>query len=323
MSSGDLRGFTSNLGGALRTRRPRLATTVGVVVCLSIVAAGVVACSAGASAPAPAPTAAPAPTTPPPPPPPVPTKPAVPTAAAVPGKSAALTTGGASSAPKGAPAASGTINLAGADLFQMSCSPCHGADRGGNKFTRKGQTVSVPSLGWGDLSKTYSTKPDRGTVEQQLTLAITKGQDEEGQDLNKMMPRWSSLSKAQVDSLIAFLKTPVPATVPAPTLPAAAANLMGDQLFHTSCFTCHGAKAEGNKFTRKGQTVSVPSLGWADLSKTYSTKPSRGTVEQQLTLAITKGQDEEGEDLAKMMPRWSWLSSAQVNSLVQYLKTLP
>ena len=39
-------------------------------------------------------------------------------------------------------------------------------------------------------------------------------------------------------------------------------------------------------------------------------------------LAITKGQDEEGGDLNTVMPRWSFLSQAQVDSLIQYFQTM-
>ncbi len=228
--------------------------------------------------------------------------------------------------PTTAPTAASTTTtasteLTGASLFQLSCAECHGADRAGNKFTRKGQTISVPALAWDDLNKTYQTDSSRGSVEQQLTLAITKGQDETGGDLNTMMPHWSSLSQTQVDSLIQYLQTASTTSGATPTLTPAATNLEGGQLYQAACAACHGADRAGNKFTRKGQTISVPALSWADLNQTYQTDPSRGTVEQQLTLAITKGQDETGGDLNTMMPHWSFLSQAQVDSLIQYLQT--
>lgn len=95
----------------------------------------------------------------------------------------------------------------GKQLYDLSCAGCHGVTGQGNTFSRKGQTIKVPALSWSDLSKTYSKNPSRGTVDQQVSLAITKGEDEEGKPLNPMMPRWSSLSKAQVDSLVSYLKT--------------------------------------------------------------------------------------------------------------------
>ena len=183
-----------------------------------------------------------------------------------------------------------------------------------------GQSISVPALAWDDLNKAYQTVPSRGTVEQQLALTITKGQDEQGQDLNAMMPHWSSLSTDQVNSLIQYLQNPGTGSG-VPTLTPDAMNLKGEQLYQAACAACHGADRGGNKFTMDGQTISVPALAWADLNKTYQTVPSRGTVEQQLALTIIKGQDEQGQDLNAMMPRWSNLSTDQVNSLIQYLQT--
>ncbi len=226
------------------------------------------------------------------------------------------------SAPAAAAAATDTgTELTGASLYQLSCSVCHGKDRAGNTFDKDGQKISVPALAWSDLSTTYQSQPSRGTVEQQLTLAITKGQDETGGDLNTMMPRWSNLSQAQVDSLIQYIQTADTTTSTTPTLTPVATNLMGEQLYQTACAACHGKDRAGNTFDKDGQKISVPALAWSDLSTTYQSQPSRGTVEQQLTLAITKGQDETGGDLNTMMPRWSNLSQAQVDSLIQYIQT--
>jgi mono/diheme cytochrome c family protein len=208
--------------------------------------------------------------------------------------------------------------VSGAQLFQLSCSPCHGADAGGNSFTKDGQAIAPPSLKWADLVKLYTAQPDRGTAEQQAALGIVKGQDETGADLNAMMPRWTPLSQSQVDSLVAYLKAG-PAAVT--TLSGPAANLTGEQLFQTACAACHGKDGAGQSFTKDGQKIEPPSLNWAGLVKLYTAQPSRGTPEQQAALGITKGQDETGADLNAMMPRWTVLSQAQVDSLVEYIKT--
>lgn len=270
---------------------------------------------AAACAPAPTPTPVPPTAVPPTPIPPPPTATTAPTAAPTAAPPAAPTT-----AAQAKPASTGTM-IAGAELYTLACSACHGVDRGGSKFTRKGQTISVPDLQWDGLQKMYSTKPDRGTVEQQLVLAITKGQDESGDQFNDMMPRWTSLSSDQANSLVQYLKTAGSQSAPS-TLTGSASQLMGQDLFELSCAACHGNNAQGSKLTRKGQTISVPALQWADLAKMYSTDPSRGSVEQQLVLAITKGQDEGGDPFNAMMPRWTVLSQDQVNSLIDYLKTI-
>ncbi len=218
----------------------------------------------------------------------------------------------------GAPA-SGEVT--GAALFEVSCAACHGQNHAGTTFDMDGQKIDVPSLAWSDLTTTYATDPSRGTVEQQVAISITKGQDETGGDLNAMMPRWSTLSQAQVDSLVQFLKTTDTSSNEAPALTSDVANLQGEQLYAAACSACHGADAAGKTFEMDGNKIDTPSLHWGDLSSTYATDPSRGTVEQQVAISIVKGQDETGGDLNAMMPRWSFLSQAQVDSLVQYLKT--
>ena len=217
-----------------------------------------------------------------------------------------------------APVASGEIN--GVSLFQLSCSSCHGADAAGVTFTKEDQSISTPSLNWTELTKTYSADPSRGAVADQVALSIVKGQDETGADLNTMMPRWADLSKPQVDSLVQFIQTVVKGS-PAPTsLSPEAAALQGEQLYKTACVACHGADGAGITFTKEDHSITTPALSWAELTKTYSADPSRGTVADQVALSIVKGQDETGGDLNTMMPRWTILSKAQVDSLVQYLQ---
>lgn len=220
-------------------------------------------------------------------------------------------------APTEPPAAPANGEVTGAALYQLSCASCHGADRKGTTFDMDGQKIDVPALAWDDLSATFQTQPDRGDLNTQLGLAITKGLDETGADLNAMMPRWSSLSQAQVDSLVQYLQNADTTTgeVPAP------ADLQGEQLYQAACAACHGADAAGLTFDMDGNKIETPSLHWGELTSTYSADPSRGTVEEQVALGITKGLDETGGDLNAMMPRWSTLSQAQVDSLVKYLET--
>lgn len=227
----------------------------------------------------------------------------------------------ATSSPGSLAATGSSDELSGASLYQVSCSACHGQDRAGTTFDMDGQKISVPALGWDDLNTTYQTQPSRGSVADQLALAITKGQSETGEDLEPMMPRWSSLSQAQVDSLIQYLQSAETSTGAVPTLTAPATALTGEQLYAASCSACHGADGAGKTFESEGNKITTPSLSWSELSQMYSTNPSRGDVSQQVVLAITKGQDEAGDDMNSMMPRWSWLSQAQVDSLVQYLQT--
>lgn len=211
--------------------------------------------------------------------------------------------------------------LTGAALFQLSCATCHGADRLGQKFTKEDQTIETPSLAWDELTKTYSADPSRGSVVDQVALSIIKGQDETGADLNDMMPRWSSLSQTQIDSLVQYLQTAGTTTLAQATLTPAGTNLQGEQLYLAACAACHGTDGAGKTFTKENQKIETPSLSWSELTKTYSADSSRGSVADQVALSIVKGQDETGADLNTMMPHWSFLSQAQVDSLIQYLQT--
>ena len=210
-------------------------------------------------------------------------------------------------------------DLTGVSLYEFSCSACHGQDRAGSTFEVDGQTIKVPELTWDDLNQMYSEHPDRGNVPQQITIAITKGQDESGDDMGAMMPRWSNFTKGQVDSLIEFIQTG--GTADGVQLSPAANALKGEQLYVTSCAACHGIDGAGKTFEDEGNTIKTPALSWSELTDMYSENPGRGTVEEQLVLAITKGQDESGEDMPSMMPHWSFLSKEQVDSLIQYIQS--
>ena len=209
-------------------------------------------------------------------------------------------------------------DLTGASLYALSCSACHGQDRAGSTFEVDEQTIKVPALTWDDLNDMYSENPSRGSVHDQLVLAITKGQDESGDEMPAMMPRWS-LSQGQVDSLIEFIQTG--GTTGNVELSPAATNLKGEQLYVTACAVCHGLSGEGKTFEDEGNTIKTPALSWSDLNDMYSENPDRGNVHDQLVLAITKGQDESGEDMPSMMPHWSFLSQEQVDSLIEYIQS--
>ena len=214
-----------------------------------------------------------------------------------------------------------SADLTGASLYQFSCAACHGKDRAGSTFELTGQTIKVPALDWNDLNILFKADPKRGSIPEQVTLAITKGQDAGGGELNPMMPRWSTLSKTQVDSLIQYIQTADTNSSATPSPAPATTNLMGEQLFLTSCAACHGTDGAGKTFQKDGNTIKTPSLHWNELHQTFSRDSSRGSVPEQIALAITQGKDETGAELNTMMPRWSFLTQAQVDSLVQYLQT--
>src|SRR5215213_1928802 len=83
-----------------------------------------------------------------------------------------------------------SAELTGVSLYQFSCAACHGKDLTGSTFELAGQTIKVPALDWDDLNILFKADPSRGNIPEQVALAITKGQDAGGGELNTMMPRW-------------------------------------------------------------------------------------------------------------------------------------
>src|SRR5215216_387579 len=85
---------------------------------------------------------------------------------------------------------------------------------------------------------------------------------------------------------------PGPMTTELPTVPpAASAELTGASLYQFSCAACHGKDRTGSTFELTGQTIKVPGLAWENLNRRFKSDPSRGSVPEQMALAITKGQD--------------------------------
>jgi len=119
----------------------------------------------------------------------------------------AVTTEAQSAATDPGSAEIASADLTSASLYQFSCAACHGKDRAGSTFELAGQTIKVPALDWNDLNILFKADPKRGNVPEQVAVAITNGQDETGAQLNTMMPRWSFLAQAQVDSLVQYLQT--------------------------------------------------------------------------------------------------------------------
>jgi cytochrome c oxidase subunit II len=100
------------------------------------------------------------------------------------------------------PASSGAMMMGGG---RLACASCHGPDgRGGvhnmGMMHDMGtmQTMTAKDIRWSVLQNEFDAEKFR--------LAVTKGQDPDGTQLNANMPRWNIGSDDLAD-LIAYLKT--------------------------------------------------------------------------------------------------------------------
>jgi mono/diheme cytochrome c family protein len=100
---------------------------------------------------------------------------------------------------KAAGAVKTTAAGAGKQLFQANCSSCHGANGAGG--------IKVGDATSADLRQSKLEPAYRKNVKL-LQRAILDGKDEDGGNLNQVMPRWKGkLTTRQVDNIIAYLKT--------------------------------------------------------------------------------------------------------------------
>ena len=82
---------------------------------------------------------------------------------------------------------------------QLACASCHGpSGRGGAHNMGMMQTMTAKDIRWSALQNEFDAEKFR--------LAVTKGQDPDGTQLNTDMPRWN-IGNDDLADLITFLKT--------------------------------------------------------------------------------------------------------------------
>ena len=95
----------------------------------------------------------------------------------------------------GGPASSGGMMGGG----RLACASCHGPDgRGGVHAMTGMQTMTATDIRWSVLQNMFDAE--------QFRLAVTKGQDHNGTQLNTDMPHWN-IGGDDLADLIAYLKT--------------------------------------------------------------------------------------------------------------------
>ena len=81
----------------------------------------------------------------------------------------------------------------------MTCASCHGTDgRGGVHSMGMMQSMTAKDIRWSALQGEFDAEKFR--------LAVTKGQDPDGTQLNADMPRWN-IGDDDLADLIVYLKT--------------------------------------------------------------------------------------------------------------------
>ncbi len=82
---------------------------------------------------------------------------------------------------------------------QLACVSCHGpSGKGGKHSMGMMQVMDAKDIRWSVLGGEFDAEKFR--------LAVVKGQDPDGTQLNSVMPRWNMPNQDLAD-LIAFLKT--------------------------------------------------------------------------------------------------------------------
>ncbi len=82
---------------------------------------------------------------------------------------------------------------------RLACASCHGPNgRGGVHSMGMMQSMTAKDIRWSVLQKEFDAE--------QFRMAVTKGQDPDGTQLNTDMPRWN-IGNDDLADLITFLKT--------------------------------------------------------------------------------------------------------------------
>ena len=95
--------------------------------------------------------------------------------------------------------------------------------------------------------------------------------------------------------------------------PSSSGWMMGNGLL--ACASCHGPGGRGGVHNMgMMQTMDAKDIRWSALQGEFDAEKFR--------LAVTQGQDPDGTQLNRDMPRWS-ISDEDMADLIAYLKTLP
>lgn len=194
----------------------------------------------------------------------------------------------------------------GAHIYIQRCALCHGNNGLGEGLLPLLMGDYVDTRLFGD-----DGVPDRATVRQQIELGGILP------EINDMMPPWrKELSAAELDAVTDFVILLANDKVTARKLIRKSSEAIppsikvGRATFNGRCALCHGKSGEGDGKLANFITNPPP------FNLTLSRLP-----DAMLQDIITKGGEGVGRSI--QMPAWGdELNSFELNSLMQYLKTL-
>jgi len=123
----------------------------------------------------------------------------------------------------------------GKTLFSAFCSGCHGPSGEGRSYGNR--PAAFPAIGNADFL-TIAT-------DEQLYKTIFEGRSGRG------MPSWGTkeggLRRAEIDSIVAFLRSLAPSPPEFSQVQSSAADMkLGAEIYRRECALCHGARGEGS-----------------------------------------------------------------------------
>ncbi len=208
---------------------------------------------------------------------------------------------------------SGNAAKGEAAVKERGCAGCHSSSLG---------TLAGAATGHGSAA---NLTPDQKTglgawKDEDIISAIRDGIDDEQNTLCSSMPRALAMPDVEAEDIVAYLRS-VPAVLNEVTgaectvsaKDAAHHGLKAVEAQH--CKACHGSDLSGADGKRGPVFASnlTPDMGTG----------LGGWSVKQIGAAITEGTDDERKMLCSQMPRFTSLTSDEVNGIAEYLKTIP
>jgi len=189
------------------------------------------------------------------------------------------------------------------DFVNFACAQCHGLDG------RGGVSPFVPALK--DAGKLTAA---------QLRQIIDHGLGASANPTHPFMPVWGQvISSTQVDDLVAYIRSGLPAVPTAAPIPVPSgqgAAVEGQALYSLyGCINCHGPNGLGGVPNPLSPDKSIPPLSGPDFRKQFDTEAK--------IVAVIKSGSVIGRAPIVSMPHWGGIiPNDRLHALAAYIRTL-